>query len=101
MEENKRRRLEQGGWHVGTVEEFLHLTHEELKAIALRDNDVKAEYDALEINFMLLHSMLEARQQAGLTQASLASGKHSPSVNTLQKYARAVGRRLEIRFVEE
>ena len=119
MEESKRQRLEADGWRIGTVEEFLNLTHEELKAIALRDENVKKEYDALEVNFTLLHSMLEARQQAGLTQAevaermrtkpsavtrlegSLAGGKHSPSLSTLHKYARAVGRRLEVRLVEE
>ena len=119
MEESKRRRLEEKGWRIGTVDEFLNLTHEELKAIALRDEKVKAEYDALETNFTLLHSMLEARRQAGLTQAevaermgtkpsavtrleaSLADGKHSPSLSALHKYARAVGRRLEVRLVEE
>lgn len=95
------------------------MKHEELKAIALQRSDVKAAYDALEAEFTLLHSMLEARQQAGLTQAdvaermgtkpsavtrlesSLAEGRHSPSLSTLHKYARAVGRRLEVRLVEE
>jgi DNA-binding XRE family transcriptional regulator len=119
MEASKRQRLEKAGWKVGTVEEFLNLTHEELKIIALCESSVKAEYDALEANFSLLHSMLEARQQAGLTQAevaermgtkpsavtrlesSLAAGKHSPSLSTLHRYARAVGRRLEVRLVEE
>jgi len=27
------------------------------------------------------------------------SGKHSPSITTLQKYAAAMGRRIELRFV--
>ena len=61
--------------------------------------------------------MLQARQAAGLTQAqiaermgtkppavtrleaSLSSGKHSPSLATLRKYAEAVGCRLEVRLV--
>jgi len=60
----------------------------------------------------LLDLLLKARQEAGLTQAqvaermgtlppavarlerSLATGKHSPSLATLRKYARAVGKRL-------
>ena len=95
------------------------MKHEELKAVALQQHEVKTAYDALDAEFSLLHSMLEARRQAGLTQAevadrmgtkpsavtrleaSLSHGKHSPSVSTLQKYAKAVGRRLEIRLVEE
>ena len=63
-------------------------------------------------------AMLEARRQAaGLTQAevakrmgtqapaiarlesSLASGKHSPSLNTLRKYAAALGKRIELHLV--
>jgi hypothetical protein len=32
-------------------------------------------------------------------EASLSSGRHSPSLATLQKYAEAVGCRLEVRLV--
>ncbi len=60
--------------------------------------------------------MLRARQRAGLTQEEVAlhmgtkapavarlesaalPSKHSPSVNTLRKYARAVGCKLELRL---
>ncbi len=93
------------------------MTHEELKARALQDEAVRAEYEALAFEFDLLHTLLEARQVANLTQAdvaermgtkasaiarlesSLVSEKHSPSVATLKRYAEATGRRLEIRFV--
>ena len=93
------------------------MNHEELKAIALNRGDVKAEYDALEAEFALLHQMLAARQRAGLTQAeiaqrmgsklptvarlesSLGSGTYSPSLATLRKYAEAVGCHIEIKFV--
>jgi transcriptional regulator with XRE-family HTH domain len=95
------------------------MKHEELKAKALARDDVRQEYDALAPEFDLLRRMVRARKQAGLTQAevaermgakrsavarlesTLASGKHSPSLVTLQKYAKAVGKRLEIRFVRE
>ena len=74
----------------------------------------KAEYDALEEEYQLLSEMLHARKRAGLTQEDVAermgtkapavarleaSGgrdKHSPSVDTLRKYAHAVGCKLEI-----
>ena len=60
----------------------------------------------------LLDLLLKARQEAGLTQAqvaermgtqppavarlerALSTGKHSPSIATLRKYAKACGRRL-------
>jgi len=95
------------------------MTHEELKSAALARADVRAEYDALAPEFELLRRMLQARKQAGLTQeevaermgtkrsavarleSTLATGQHSPSIATLQKYAKAVGRKLEIRFVRE
>ncbi|MEI6745766.1 MAG: helix-turn-helix transcriptional regulator [Methylococcaceae bacterium] len=95
------------------------LTHEELKAKALSNSLVKTEYDALNNSeeFLLLDQVLKARSEAGLTQdevakrmktkapaiarleKSLISGKHSPSLATLRKYAKALGKRVEIRFV--
>jgi len=95
------------------------MNHNELKAKALADPDVKSAYDALKTEFDLLRQMLQARKRAGLTQAevaekmgtkapaitrlesSLGNGNHSPSIATLQKYARAVGCELQIRLVRE
>lgn len=90
------------------------MTHEELKALALSNPKVKAEYDALEEEFSLLHQMLSARSAAGLSQEDVArkmgtkqsavariecTGKHSPSLNTLRRYAQAVGCSLEVRLI--
>lgn len=94
------------------------LTHAELKATALQSAEVRAEYERLNREeFALLDEMLAARRAAGLTQAqvaelmgtkasavarlesALASGKHSPSLDTLRKYAAALGKRVEVRFV--
>jgi transcriptional regulator with XRE-family HTH domain len=91
------------------------LTHKQLKARALKRTDVKAEYDRLDEEFSLLDEFLKARVSAGLTQAELAErigttqsaiarlesgrGSHSPSLATLQKYARALGCRLELRLI--
>ena len=93
-------------------------THEELKALALSDPKVQAEYERIEREEMpMLDAILKARTEAGLTQAqvatrmgthppavarlenSLVTGKHSPSIATLQKYAAALGKKLEVRFV--
>ena len=93
------------------------LTHGELKAKALRDPHVRAEYNALEAEFAWLAELLQARNRAGLTQAEVAermgttpsavarleagggSHKHSPSVATLRKYAAAVGCMVEVKLV--
>lgn len=93
------------------------LTHNELKARALDRPDVKAEYIRLDEEFNLLDQFLKARTTAGITQAEVAerigttqsavarmesgSGKHSPSLATLQKYANALGCRLELRLVNK
>jgi len=92
------------------------LTHKQLVKRMLRNPAVRAEYKALEPEFTLLDQLLKARTKAGLSQAdvarrmgthapaiarleaSLGSGKHSPSVSTLRKYAAAVGRKLVIRL---
>ena len=94
------------------------MKHDELKKKAMDIQNVKAEYEALEPEFTFLRAMLSARQKAGLTQAdiaermgtkppaitrlesSLTSGKHSPSLATLKKYAKALGYHLEIRLVQ-
>lgn len=93
------------------------MIHEELKAKALSKQNVKAEYDALAPEFALLREMLLARENAGLSQAeiairmgtkapaitrlesSLTSGKHSPSLTTIKKYAEAVDCHIEIKFI--
>ena len=95
------------------------MTHAELKSTALQSEDVRSEYNALEPEFSLYREMLRARKEAGLSQAevaarmgtkapavtrlesSLTTGKHSPSVETLRRYAEAVGCRLEIHLVQE
>ncbi|MGB3275799.1 MAG: helix-turn-helix transcriptional regulator [Castellaniella sp.] len=93
-------------------------THEELKSLALSDPEVRAEYERIEREEMpMLDAILKARAEAGLTQAQVAvrmgtqapavarlenalmTGKHSPSIATLQKYAAALGKKLEVRFV--
>ncbi len=93
------------------------LTHKELKFRALERADVKAEYDRLDEEFTFLDEFLKARAAAGITQAEIAErigttqsaiarlesggGKHSPSLATLEKYAHALGCRLELRLVNE
>jgi transcriptional regulator with XRE-family HTH domain len=93
------------------------MKHTDLKKTALQRSGVRAEYEALGPEFELLRQMLGARTKAGLSQAdvaarmgtqapaitrlesALSSGKHSPSLDTLKRYAEAVGCELQVRFV--
>lgn len=93
------------------------LTHKELKSRALARGDVRAEFDKLEEEFAFLDEFLKARAAAGLSQAEIADrmgttqsavarlesgrGKHSPSLATLRKYARALGYRVDLKLVKE
>jgi DNA-binding XRE family transcriptional regulator len=71
-------------------------------------------YAGLEDEYRLVRELLGARLEAGLTQEEVAAcmgttksavsrleaaGKHSPSVATLTKYAKAVGCEVEIKLV--
>ncbi|MBU8847965.1 MAG: helix-turn-helix transcriptional regulator [Desulfobacterales bacterium] len=93
------------------------MKHSKLKEKALKRKNVAIAYEALEPEFFILHELLNARQKAGLSQAeiaermgtkapaitrlesSLSSGKHSPSIATLKKYASALGCRLQIKLI--
>ena len=78
----------------------------------LRDPAYREAYDRLAPEFRLARALIEARTNAGLTQAQLAermqttqlavarleSGCAHPSTLTLEKFARAAGMRLKISF---
>lgn len=89
--------------------------HDEFLARASKRRGFQAAYDALEREYELTRKLTAARMRAGLTQESVASlmgttksavsrleagGKHAPSIATLQKFADAVGCRLEINLVK-
>lgn len=87
------------------------------KTRAMARRDVREAYEALGEEFAFLDEVLRARAEAGLSQAQVAervgttqsaiarleSGaqRHSPSIATLQKYAKALGYRVEVKFVKE
>ena len=58
MDKRKRKRLEEAGWKIGSVQEFLGLTDEEATLI--------------EIKLALANSVKSHRQEKGITQADLA-----------------------------
>jgi transcriptional regulator with XRE-family HTH domain len=93
------------------------LTQKELKTRALERGDVMAEYDRLDKECAIFDEFLKARSSAGMSQAEVAKkmgttqsavarfesakGRHSPSLATLRRYARALGYRVDIRLVKE
>lgn len=73
-------------------------------------------YDALELEYQVADQLLKARARAGLTQDVVAermgttksavsrlegAGKHTPSLATLRRYARAVGCNLQVKLVPD
>jgi transcriptional regulator with XRE-family HTH domain len=88
----------------------------QFKSRALARPDVKREYDRITEEFEFLDEILKARAAAGLTQADVAArigttqsavarlesavGKHSPSIDTLRRYASALGYKLQVRLVK-
>ena len=92
-------------------------THDQVVANLMRRPGVRTEVARIEHEEgALLDLLLKARHAAGLTQAqvaermgtqppavarlerSLATGKHSPSLATLRKYAEACGRELVLQL---
>ena len=89
----------------------------QFKRRALARPEVKAAYDASAEEFAFLDEVLRARAESGLTQAEVArrigttqsavarlesaEPKHSPSIATLQKYAKALGYTVQVRLVKE
>lgn len=91
-------------------------THDKLIRKLMARPGVRAEVARIEREeAALLDALLKARQEAGLTQAevatrmgthapavarlerSLSTGKHSPSIATIRKYVKACGKRLVLR----
>lgn len=83
---------------------------DDLKKELLGRADVRAEYDALAEEFSIAEALIRARAEANMTQeqvaqkmqtsqsyvAKLESGRVSPSMKALQRYAAATGTRLKI-----
>lgn len=95
------------------------VSFENFEKEALKDPKVRAAYEELEAEFTLIAEMIKARKIAHKTQQEVAvqmhtsqavvarieSGygqqKHSPTLSTLKKYAKAVGCKLLIKLVPE
>ncbi len=84
-----------------------------LRRDLLQDPDVRAEYDRLGPIFTVIGEMVDARQEAGLTQAEIASrmgtsqsviarlenARHMPTFDMVARYAAALERHIDIHLV--
>lgn len=78
----------------------------------LQNQEFKAEWDDTESEYSLIKALIRARNTAGLTQRQLSdrtgidqailsrieTGKANPSMNTLRKLAKGLGKSLRIDF---
>ncbi len=89
------------------------MTHlKELHKKWMKDPEYRVEYEALHLEFEIMNALIRARLRSGLTQtqigermgttqsavARLEGGRSNPSVRTLERYAKATGTRIRIRF---
>ena len=79
----------------------------------MKNPEVKKEYEALEAEYAIIQSIIDARKIAGITQKELAertginqadiskleNGNGNPSLRTLQRLAAGLGKTLKIEFV--
>ena len=79
----------------------------------LKDPEFKKEYDALAPEFAIIHAMIEARKNSGITQKQLAertgirqgdiskieTGEGNPSLRTLKRLASGMDMQLKLEFI--
>ena len=79
----------------------------------LKDPEVRAEWDAMEPEFAIIQTIIDARKNAGLTQKQLSertginqseisrleTGEANPSLKTLKRLATATNTTLKIEFL--
>lgn len=91
------------------------ITLKNFKKKAFANSDVKKEYDSLASAYELRKKLIRLRKQAGLTQEEMAkllntkksnisrlenvNSKISPTILTIEKYAKVIGYNLEINFL--
>lgn len=83
-----------------------------LKRRWLKDSSVKKAYDVAKPEYVIAKTLIAERLKAHLTQkevakkmkttqsviARLESGAQRPSLKTIENYAKAIGKRVEIQF---
>ena len=85
-------------------------SYRDYKQKALKNPQIKAEYDALEVEYDIIQAMIDARnkqnltqkelsQRTGITQADISrieNGTRNPSLNMLKRLAEVLSMRLKL-----
>ena len=88
-------------------------SYEDYKKRALQNPEVKAEYDALQPEYDIIQTMINARRQqhitqkelsakTGITQADISrieNGTRNPSLSMIKKLAQGLGMQLKLEFI--
>ena len=88
-------------------------SYKDYKKRALRNPEVKAEYDALQPEYDIIQAMINARVQQNMTQKDLSAktgitqadisrienGTRNPSLSMVKKLAQGLGMQLKPEFV--
>ncbi len=88
--------------------------YREYKAEALKNPEVKKEYDALGPEYDIIQAMIDARtsqhltqkelsDRTGITQADISrieNGTRNPSLEMLKRLAKGLGMQLKVEFVK-
>ena len=88
-------------------------SYKDYKKRALRNPEVKAEYDALQPEYDIIQAMIDARVQQNMTQKDLSAktgitqadisrienGTRNPSLSMVKKLAQGLGMQLKLEFV--
>lgn len=86
-----------------------------MEAMRAQDPGLQAEYERLGPRYQAISQLITARQKAKLSQSELGrrmgvtqavvsrleSAEHSPRLDTLADAAKAMGYRIDVRFVKE
>lgn len=89
------------------------IKYKDYKEQALKDPELKLEYDALQPEFDIIELIIKTRKTLGMTQKDLSkttgitqadisrieNGTRNPSLEMIKRLARGMGMQLEIRFV--
>ena len=85
------------------------------KEKALQNPEVKTEYDALQAEYDIIQSLIDARANQNITQHELSlktgipqadisrieNGTRNPSLSTLKKLAQGLGMQLRLEFIPD
>ena len=89
------------------------MDYKEFKREMLKNEDVKLAYDELEPEYQLICEMIRCRKEQQMSQQDLAdatgidradiskleNGNANPSLQTIKKIAKGLGKKVEIEFV--